>query len=143
MMLGDVPEGVTPFDKLNFGSDDLLDTDFDVITEPDNREDVPDAGDYGEEPSDLLSYGGAVVKAASVALGIVDSIVKATGNQTAISAVEALRNSNKFAGASLELISSFQKKGFLDDYQDVPVDVPTDKSETDPVMAQLKRLSRD
>ena len=105
-MTTDVPEGVTPFDKLNLGFDEPLDRDFDVITEPDNREDV--TGDVEDDLSvtDLVNYGKQVVQAADAGLEIMESIVKATGNQTAIQAVTALRNSIKVADSSLQLWAS-------------------------------------
>lgn len=141
-MTTDVPEGVTPFDKLNLGSDEPLDRDFDVITEPDNREDV--TGDVEDDLSvtDLVNYGKQVVQAAGAGLEIIESIVKATGNQTAIQAVTALRNSNKVADSSLQLLGTLEKKGLFDPYSDISVDVPTGNgsSEDDAVMAQLKRL---
>ena len=141
-MATDVPEGVTPFDKLNLGFDEPLDRDFDVITEPDNREDV--TGDVEDDLSvtDLVNYGKQVVQAADAGLEIMESIVKATGNQTAIQAVTALRNSNKVADSSLQLLGTLEKKGLFDPYSDISVDVPTGNgsSEDDPVMAQLKRL---
>ena len=109
-MATDVPEGVTPFDKLNLGFDEPLDRDFDVITEPDNREDV--TGDVEDDLSvtDLVNYGKQVVQAADAGLEIMESIVKATGNQTAIQAVTALRNSIKVADSSLQLWASQRGK---------------------------------
>lgn len=125
-------------------SADPVDQDSDVVTEPDDRSDVPDASDWNDwdEGSLTTSIDKAerVLDLAGPALKVLGEVVKAAGNPQAAAALQTLSITTKIAGGFTEYVGKQVKR--RREYDDVPVKVPTNgrrRSTSDDVLAALAR----
>ncbi len=144
-------EGNTSYDAWEGWADDSqetapdpVDADSDVVTEPDDRSDVPDATDWNDwdegSLSTSLDKAERVLDLAGPALKVLADVVKAAGSPQAAAALQTLSITTKIAGGFTEYVGKQVKR--RREYDDVPVSVPTGprrRSTSDDVLAALAR----
>lgn len=111
---------------------DPKDEDAAVIDEPDDYSDtLPDFG-RDDTPEQNIATAEAVLKIANSGIGVLEGLVRTSGNKQAAAALAAVKASLNVGGDLLEFADkTVRKQGSKqrDSYDDVPVNVPTSEAD--------------